>query len=101
MEQENKNFIPLKVGDVCEYFELLLSGPISFDCVVKDVFEDGVTYYLCEILTEEEKTQRKCRDAIFTDNAEHLRTFVHDYGNGDVLNGYRGIRNIRRKKGED
>lgn len=96
MAQENENFVPLKVGDVCEYFYLLLSGPVSYKCVVEKVFDDGITYYLKEIPFKGE-----CRDALFTDNIEHVRTFEHDYGDGEIFHGYRGIRNIIRKKGED
>ena len=86
---------PLKVGDECDYFSSILSGTVTYNCVVEKVLDDGVTYFLKEIPWEGES---KCneRAALFTDNPEHYRTFVQQYGDIKV-DGRRGIRRIRRK----
>ena len=97
MIENEEKFIPLQVGDECEYFSSMPSGTTAFKCTVAKVFHDGVSYYLKEI-PENGETECKNRDAIFTDNPEHVRTFEHDYGDIETFKGCRGIRNIRRKQ---
>ena len=67
----------LKVGDECDYYCQLAGGNTLFHAKVTDVFPDGATYYLKEVLPEGSNDVPK--DAIFTDNENHERRTTHEY----------------------
>ena len=89
------DFEPLKVGDECAYYDSILSGTLYYNCVVEEVRDDGKTYILKEIPQTRRKDEM-LREAIFTDNAWHRRSYKHVYGDVTVI-GHRGLHNIRRK----
>ena len=96
MKQENENFVPLKVGDECDFHSTISDKTTSFRCVVKEVFGDGFLYYLKEI-PQEGETECGNRDALFKDNPEHKQVFVHNYEDYGDVRSEMSITNIKRK----